>query len=85
VQRRASSTGVVMVAWQTVPLGRTHAGKTLTIDVTETDLTVHRDDGPRTIRRTNDKPITRIKAHRPRKIDSVPDTGGVDGQDRPNS
>jgi transposase InsO family protein len=69
VQRRASSTGVVMVAWQTVTLGRTHAGKTLTIDVTETDLTVHCDDGPRVFRRSNNKPITRIKAHRPRKVD----------------
>jgi hypothetical protein len=50
-----------------VRLGRTHAGKTLTIDVTETDLTVHCDDGPHTFRSSNDKPITRIKAHRPRK------------------
>ena len=47
------STGTVMVARQTVALGRGHAGKTVTIDVTDTDLVVDCDDGPRTVRRTN--------------------------------
>jgi hypothetical protein len=37
VQRRASNTGVVAVAWQKVALNRVHAHKTITIDVTETD------------------------------------------------
>jgi hypothetical protein len=52
VQRRVSDTGVVMVARQTVALGRTHAGKTVTVDVTDTDLIVACDDGPHTVRRT---------------------------------
>ncbi|MGN9778588.1 hypothetical protein ACTMS0_22880 [Micromonospora sp. H33] len=58
-----------MVVGQKIALGRVHAGKTVTIDVTDTDLAIHCDDGTRTIRRTNDQPVTRIKAHRPRKIE----------------
>ena len=67
VQRRVSDTGVVMVARQVVALGRVHAGKTVTIDVTDTDLVVACDDGPRTVRRTNTLPIRNLKANRPRK------------------
>lgn len=70
VQRRASNSGVVMVAWQKVALGRVHAHKTITVDVSDTDLVFHCDDGHRTVRRTNDHPVTRIKAHRPRKMAS---------------
>ncbi|MFI6267229.1 hypothetical protein [Micromonospora sp. NPDC051006] len=40
VQRRASNSGVVMVVGQKVALGRTLAGKTVTIEVTDTDLTI---------------------------------------------
>jgi len=68
VQRRASNTGIVMVVGQKIALGRVHAGKTVTIDVTETELVIRCDDGSRTVRRTTDQPVTRIKAHRPRKI-----------------
>jgi len=67
VQRRVSDTGVVMVARQVVALGRVHAGKTVAIDVTDTDLIVACDDGPRTVRRTNTLPIRNLKANRPRK------------------
>jgi transposase InsO family protein len=69
VQRRASATGTVMVAWQKLALGRVHAGKTITIQVTDTHLIAHCDDGPRTIRRANEHPVTRVKAHRPRRLD----------------
>jgi hypothetical protein len=62
-----SDTGVVMVARQTVALGRTHAGKTVTVDVTDTDPVVACDDGPHTVRRTNTLPIRNLKANRPRK------------------
>jgi transposase InsO family protein len=68
VQRRVSDTGVVMVARQTVALGRVHAGKTVTIDVTDTELIVACDDGPRTVRRNNQQPIRNLKANRPRKV-----------------
>jgi hypothetical protein len=67
VQRRASNSGIVMVVGQKIALGRIHAHKTLTIDVSETELVIHCDDGPRTIRRTTTQPVTCIKAHRPRK------------------
>ncbi len=61
-----------MVAGQKVALGRVHAHKTVTIDVPETELTVHcDDDGPRTIRRTTTRPVTHIKAHRPRKLSTT--------------
>ncbi|WP_245730122.1 hypothetical protein [Micromonospora pallida] len=66
VQRRASNSGVVMVAWQKIALGRVHAGKTVTITVSDTELAIECDDGTRTVRRTNHHPVTRIKAHRPR-------------------
>jgi transposase InsO family protein len=68
VQRRASNSGVVMVVGQKVALGRVHAHKTVTIDVTDTELAIHCDDGTRTVRRTTDQPVTQIKAHRPRKV-----------------
>jgi hypothetical protein len=67
VQRLVSATGTVMVARQAIALGRLHAGKTVTIDVTDKDLHVACDDGPRTIRRTNQVPIRNPKAFRPRK------------------
>lgn len=59
-----------MVVGQKVALGRAHAGRTVTIDVTDTDLTIHGDDGARTVRRTNELPIRNLKANRPRKVDS---------------
>jgi transposase InsO family protein len=65
VQRRVSDTGVVMVARQSVALGRVHAGKTVTIDVTDTELAIACDDGPRIVRRTNTLPIRNLKANRP--------------------
>ncbi|GAB3952512.1 hypothetical protein [Micromonospora vulcania] len=68
VQRRASNSGVVMVVGPKVALGRTHAGKTVTIEVTDTDLTIHTDSGPRTVKRTNGQPVRSNKAHRPRKV-----------------
>ncbi|HEU4349782.1 MAG TPA: hypothetical protein VFR35_18545, partial [Actinoplanes sp.] len=58
----------VMVARQTIALGRGQAGKTVTIDVTDTELVVACDDGPRTVRRTNQLPIRNLKANRPRKV-----------------
>jgi hypothetical protein len=59
-----------MVVGQKLALGRVHAHKTVTIDVTDTELTVHCDDGVRVFRRTTDQPVTRIKAHRPRKTEA---------------
>jgi Integrase core domain len=68
VQRRVSAEGRLMVAWQHISLGRIHAGKTVSIAVSQTHLEVDCHDGVRTFRRTNTKPVTRIKVHRPRKV-----------------
>ncbi|MEV4672139.1 hypothetical protein AB0K34_10855 [Actinomadura sp. NPDC049382] len=68
VQRRASNTGVVMVAGQKVSLGRLHAGRVVTIHVADTTLTIELGgDDVRTVRRTTTQPVRSIKAHRPRK------------------
>jgi hypothetical protein len=58
-----------MVAGQRVPLGRLHAGKTVTVAVTDTTLTIDLDGDQQTVRRTTDRPVRWIKAHRPRKAD----------------
>jgi hypothetical protein len=65
VQRRASATGVITVCRQTVSLGRVHAGRTITVHVSEHTLAIELDDETRTIRRTTTKPVRRIKADRP--------------------
>ncbi|MFI6333264.1 IS481 family transposase, partial [Micromonospora chersina] len=67
VQRRASNSGVLMVVGQKVALGRVHAGKTVTIHVTDTELAIACDDGTRIVRRTTDQPVRNLKASRPRK------------------
>lgn len=68
VQRRASNTGVVMVAGQKIALGRLHAGQIVTIHVADTTLAIELGgDDVRTIRRTTTQPVRSIKAHRPRK------------------
>jgi hypothetical protein len=67
VQRRASNTGVVMVAGQKVALGRVHKHQTVTVVVSETTLAFELDDGDtRVVRRTTTQPVRSIKGHRPR-------------------
>jgi hypothetical protein len=68
VQRRASNTGVIMVAGQKTALGRIHAGQTVTVHVAEHTMTIDLGgDDIRTIRRTTTQAVRSIKAHRPRK------------------
>jgi hypothetical protein len=72
IQRRASDTGVIVVAGQKVALGRTHRGQEVKILVSETTLTIHLlGQDVRTIRRTTTQPIRNIKADRPRTVPSV--------------
>jgi hypothetical protein len=59
---------VVMVVGQKVALGRVHAGKTVSIAVSDTNLAIECDDGVRTVRRTNQQRIRNLKANRPRKV-----------------
>jgi hypothetical protein len=72
VQRRASNTGVIMVAGQKIALGRIHAGQTLTVLVSDTTRTVEFADGDtRAVRRTTTQPVRSIKGQRPRTATSV--------------
>jgi hypothetical protein len=66
VQRRASNTGVIMVAGQKVALGRIHAHTVVTVYVAETTLTIEAGGDTRTVARTTTQPVRSIKAHRPR-------------------
>jgi transposase InsO family protein len=67
VQRRASNTGVIMVASQKVALGRVHAHTVVTVHVAETTLTIEAGADVRTVARTTTQPVRSFKASRPRK------------------
>jgi transposase InsO family protein len=68
VQRRASNTGVIMVAGQKVALGRLHAHTVVTVHVADTTLTIETTGGDtRTVARTTTTPVRYVKASRPRK------------------
>ena len=71
-QRRASNTGVIMVAGQKVALGRVHKHQTVTVLVSETTLAIELDDEEvRVVRRTTTQPVRSIKGQRPRTATSV--------------
>jgi hypothetical protein len=66
-QRRASNTGVIMVAGQKLALGRAHAHTVVTVHVAEHTITVdHPDGSQRTFRRTTTQPVRSYKAQHPR-------------------
>ena len=66
-QRRASATGLIMVAGQKIALGRVHAGQTVTVLASDTTLAIEFPDGEtRTVPRTTTHPVRSIKGQRPR-------------------
>jgi hypothetical protein len=66
-QRRASATGLIMVAGQKIALGRVHAGQTVTVLASGTTLTVEFGDGEtRAVPRTTTQPVRSLKGQRPR-------------------
>ncbi|MFP1630075.1 IS481 family transposase [Streptomyces sp. 5K101] len=71
VQRRISTTGTIMVCRQVVSLGRTYAGQTVTVHVTDSTITVELDGQVRVIRRTTDVPVRNVKANKPREVSDV--------------
>ena len=73
IQRRASATGVILIARQRINLGRRHAGQTVTAHVADTTITIDTDTGPQTITRTTTLPIRNLKAAHPwsRKTSNV--------------
>jgi transposase InsO family protein len=71
VQRRASNTGVIMVAGQKVALGRIHAGQVVTVHVAAETITIDFGEDTRAVRRTTTQPVRSIKAAQSRKADRV--------------
>ncbi len=73
VQRRASATGVILIARQRINLGRRMAGQTVTVHVADTTITIDTDAGPQTVTRTTTRPVRNLKASRPwsRKTSNV--------------
>ncbi len=72
VQRRVSTTGVIVVCRQQVALGRSHEHQTVTVWVPETTLAVELDDGKtRIVRRTTTIPVRNIKANRPQTAPNI--------------
>lgn len=71
VQRRVSAVGSVMVCRQRVSLGRPYAGRTITVHVAESTLTVELDGQVRVIQRTTDIPVRHVKANKPYKNSDV--------------
>jgi hypothetical protein len=65
VQRKVSATGVITVCRQQVVLGRVHAGRIVTVHVSEHTLAIELDDETRTIRRTTTRPVQVRKGSRP--------------------
>ena len=67
VQRRASNTGVIMVAGQKIAIGRQHQHQTVTVHVADTTVAIDLPDGDtKVIPRTTDQPVRSIKGQRPR-------------------
>lgn len=65
-QRRASNSGVIMIAGQKIALGRIHARQVVTVHVATDVITIDLADGDsRTVRRTTTDPVLRVKAQRP--------------------
>ena len=60
--RRASNTGVIMVAGQKIALGRIHAGQVVTVHVAADTVTVDLGEDTHTVRRTTDQPVRSIKS-----------------------
>src|SRR5262249_25927317 len=68
VPRRASNTGIIMVAGQKIALGRTHAGRAVTVHVADHTVTIDLGCAAgRTDLRHRPLAGLSIKAHRPRK------------------
>jgi hypothetical protein len=66
VQRRVSATGVITVCRQPVALGRVHAGRIVSVHVSEHTLAIELGDDTRTVRRTTTRPVVAIKGSRRR-------------------
>jgi transposase InsO family protein len=64
VQRRVSAVGVITVCRQPVRLGRIHAGRMVSVHVSEHTLAIELGQDTRTVRRTTTNPVRVIKGSR---------------------
>jgi len=64
-QRVDVPVGTVMVCRQTVSPGRPYAGRTVTVHVSDTTISVELDGQIRVVRRTTDVPVRNVKANKP--------------------
>ncbi len=64
MQRRVSATGLIVVCRQTVSLGRIHAGRIVSVHVSEHTLAIELGDDTRTVRRTTTRPVVVLKGSR---------------------
>jgi transposase InsO family protein len=67
VQRRVSATGMITVCRQRVSLGRVHAGRVVTVHVSEHTLAIELDGETRTVGRTTSRPVVVVKGSRPHR------------------
>ena len=58
---------MIWVCRQRVALGRVHAGRTVTIHVSEHTLAIELDDEVRALRRTTNRPVVVVKGSRPHR------------------
>ena len=65
VQRRVSATGRIVVCRQAVSLGRVHAGRIVSVHVSEHTLAIELGDDTRTVRRTTTRPVVVLKGQPP--------------------
>jgi transposase InsO family protein len=70
-QRRASNTGIIMIAGQKIALGRIHARQVVTVHVAADTIAVDLCGSTRTFRRTTTQPVRSIKAAQSRKAAHV--------------
>jgi transposase InsO family protein len=74
VQRRVSANGMIVVCRQRVSLGRVHAGRIVSVHVSEHTLTIELDEETRTVRRTTTRPVVVIKGSRRQNPTRAPAT-----------
>jgi hypothetical protein len=66
VRRRVSATDVITVCGPKIALGRSRAGQTIAVRVSQDVLAIELDDHEvRTTPRTTSRPAWQLKAHRP--------------------
>ena len=73
VLRRVSATGVITVCHQPVALGRIHAGRAVTVHVSEHTLAIELDHETRTVRLITTRPVVVIKGSRRYERRTQPD------------